>query len=151
MSTENHDNAAVSLDDDTPPVLALMRLVYQQWRSPALHVVTQLRVADALGDDSLTVEQLAEKTGSHAPSLYRLLRALARIGIFTELDGFSFANNVRSQPLRSDAPGSVSEIALMTCGLMHGAFTELVHTVRTGEPGFERAYGMPMWRHLTEQ
>jgi hypothetical protein len=41
--------------------------------------------------------ELAQATGCHAPSLYRLLRALARIGVFVELDGQCFANNALSQ------------------------------------------------------
>jgi hypothetical protein len=39
----------------------------------------------------------------------------------------------------------------MTCGLMWGALSELLHSVRTGQPGFDQAYGMPMWRYLTER
>jgi hypothetical protein len=151
MPAENDDSPAMPLADETLPALHLMRLMYQQWRSPALHAAVQLRIADVLSDGSLTAAELAEKTGSHAPSLYRLLRALAHIGVFTELDGPRFTNNAQSHLLRSDVAGSVADITMMTCGLMHGALTELAHTVRTGEPGFSRAYGMPMWQHLTEQ
>lgn len=93
---------------------------------------------------------MAETTGCHAPSLYRLLRALTRIGVFAELDGSRFANSALSQLLRTGVSGSVSVMAAMGSGLMRGALGELVHTVRTGQPGFERVYGMPLWRCVTE-
>ena len=133
------------------PLGALMQLLYQQWRSPAVYAATHLGIADLLGDGSRSVAQLAEVTGCHAPSLYRLLRALARIGVFVELDGQRFANSALSQLLRTDVSGSMAAMAAMTAGLMRGALGELVHSLRTGQPGFERAYGMPMWRYVTER
>ncbi|MGH3782649.1 MAG: methyltransferase family protein, partial [Pseudonocardiaceae bacterium] len=57
------------------PRLALVQLLYQQWRSPAIHVATRLGIAEVLADGSLTVAELAEATGANAGSLYRLLRA----------------------------------------------------------------------------
>jgi Dimerisation domain len=126
-----------------------MQLLYEQWRSPAVYAAVQLGIADVLGDGSRTVAQLAEATGAHAPSLYRLLRALARIGVFVELDGQCFGNSAVSQLLRTDVSGSMAAMAAMTSGLMRGALGELVHSVRTGQPGFERAFGMPMWRYAT--
>jgi hypothetical protein len=132
------------------PLGALMQLLYEQWRSPAVYAATQLGIADVLGDGTLTVTELAKATGCYAPSLYRLLRALACIGVFVELDGERFANSALSQLLRTDVSGSVSTMAAMTCGLMRSAPGELVHSVRTGQPGFERVYGLPMWRYVTE-
>lgn len=137
-------------DDSAPPLLALMRLLYQHWQSPAIHAATELGIADLLADGCRTVTELAESTGAHSPSLYRLLRALARIGVFTELDGPRFANSELSHLLRAEVSGSVSAMAAMTSGLMGGALGELLHSVRTGQPGFHKAYGMPMWRYLTE-
>ncbi|MGH3779324.1 MAG: methyltransferase [Pseudonocardiaceae bacterium] len=133
------------------PRLALVQLLYQQWRSPAIHVVTRLGIAEVLADGSLTVAELAEATGAHAGSLYRLLRALARIGIFIECDGSRFANSELSELLRSDVSGSLSAMAAMTSGLMRGALGGLLHSVQTGQPGFDQAFGMPMWRYLTER
>ncbi|MEV0122287.1 methyltransferase [Streptomyces sp. NPDC050703] len=79
------------------------------------------------------------------------MRALAHIGVFTRLDETHFANNAESRLLRSDVSDSVADMVMTTCGLMHGAFTELLHTVRTGEPGFGRAHGVPMWAYLSER
>lgn len=119
------------------PRWALMRLLYQQWRSPAVYAAVRLGIADSLGDGSRTVAQLAEATGAHTPSLYRLLRALARIGVFVELDGQCFGNSAVSQLLRTDVSGSMSAMAAMTCGLMRGALGELLHSVQTGDLAVE--------------
>jgi hypothetical protein len=77
----------------TPPQQALGNLINQLWKTQAIHVADRLHLAEALADGTHTVARLAEMTGTHAPSLYRLLRALASIGIFTELDGSHFANS----------------------------------------------------------
>jgi DNA-binding IclR family transcriptional regulator len=61
-----------------------------------------------LADGSCVGPELAEATGTHAPSLYRLLRALARIGIFIECDGSRFAHSELSQLLRSDLSVSLT-------------------------------------------
>jgi len=149
MRIEDDDDLAGS-SSGVVPLGALMQLLYQQWRSPAVDAATQLGIADVLGDGSYTVAELAEATSCHAPSLSRLLRALARIGVFVELDGQRFANSALSQLLRTDVSGSLSAMAAMTSGLMRGAWGELMHSVQTGQPGFERAYGMPMWRYVSE-
>lgn len=137
-------------DDEAPLLPELMQLLHQQWRQPAVYVAARLGIADLLADGSHTVSELAGMTGAHAPSLYRLLRALARIGIFTELDGLRFANSELSSLLRCGVPGSLAAMT-MTSDLMRGAFGELLHSVQTGEPGFEKAYGVPMWQYLAER
>ena len=151
MSTQIDDHDWAGSPNGVLPLWALMQLLYQHWRSPALYAATRLGIADALGDGTRTVTELAQATGTHASSLYRLLRALARIGVFAELDGQCFANSARSQLLRTEVSGSVSAMAGMTSGLMRGALGELLHSVRTGQPGFEQVYGTPMWRYVSEQ
>jgi hypothetical protein len=84
----------------TPPPLMLRQLLIQLWKPQAIHVAARLRLAEELAEGPRTAAQLAEATGTHAPSLYRLLRALARIGIFIELDGSRFANSELSHFLR---------------------------------------------------
>lgn len=135
----------------TPPQQALGNLVNQLWKPQAIHVAAQLHLAEALADGPRTVAQLAEMTGTHAPSLYRLLRALARIGIFTELDGSHFANSELSHFLRPDVPRSLYWMAATYVDWMWPAWGELLHSVRTGEPGFDKIHEMPIWRYFTER
>jgi O-methyltransferase domain len=132
----------------TPPSLVLMRLLCQVWKPQAVHVAAQLHIAELLANGPRTVAELAEVTGTHAPSLYRLLRALSRIGIFAELDGSHFVNNELSQLLRPGVPGSLSMLGAMS--MERPAWSELLHSVQTGEPGFDKAYGMPMRQYFLE-
>lgn len=132
------------------PLLTLTRLLSQHWKWEAIHVAARLRIAEALADDSRTVDELAEITGTHPASLHRLLRALACIGLFAELDGSRFVNTELSQLLCPDIPGSFSGIAQVDRELMLRPWGELLHSVQTGEPGFDKAFGMPMWRYFAE-
>jgi O-methyltransferase domain/IclR helix-turn-helix domain len=129
----------------------LVRLLNELWKSRAIHVAVRLHLAEALANGPLSVAELAAETGSHAPSLYRLLRTLACIGIFTELHGSRFANSTLSHLLRPDVPGSMYAIAtMMSSDWWWRAWGELLHSVQTGEPGFNKAHGMSMWRYFAE-
>jgi C-methyltransferase len=94
----------------------------------------------------MTVEELAERTGTHPPSLYRLLRALAGIGVFVEADGRRFASNELGALLQT---GRMRAGCLMMHSRWHDrAWGELLHSVQTGESGFERAHGEPLFSWL---
>jgi hypothetical protein len=74
----------------TPPSPAnihLMQLTTVYWTSRCLHVVAELGVADALGDQPQPTEALANVTGTHPHALYRVLRLLDSVGIFELKDG----------------------------------------------------------------
>jgi O-methyltransferase len=136
--------------DAAPPLMVWLHLLSQQWKWEVIHTAARLHIAEELADGPRTLPELAEKTGTHAPSLYRLLRALACIGLFTELDGSRFVNTELSQLLRPEVPGSISALVTISRDLMSRPWEELIHTVRTGEPGFDKAYGMPIWRYFAE-
>jgi hypothetical protein len=131
--------------------MTLMRLFSQHWKLEAIYVAARLHIAEALADDSRTVAELAEITGTHPPSLHRLMRALACIGLFAELDGSRFVNTELSHLLRPEVAGSFYGMAQMDRDLMLRPWAELLYSVRTGEASFDKAYGMPMWRYFTER
>jgi hypothetical protein len=131
--------------------MALMQLLSQYWKFEAIYVAARLHIAEALADGPRTVAKLAEITGTHPPSLHRLLRALACIGLFAELDGSRFVNTELSQLLRPEVTGSISGMARMDRDLMLRPWAELLYSVQTGEPGFNKAYGMSMWRYFAER
>src|SRR5947208_1345849 len=93
--------------------LKMIDLLNGMWASRAIQVAAQLGIADLLKDGASTVTELAEATGTHAPSLYRLLRALASLALFAEVAPNTFANTALSQTLRSEQPGSARAMALM--------------------------------------
>lgn len=115
--------------------------------SQALHVAATLGIADLLDGGPRSVGDLAESAGTDAPALSRLLRALASIGVFTEIDG-AFCLTPAAAPLRSGVPGSVRAWA-MNIGQPYfwQSWGHLLHSVRTGEPAFPSLYGMSAWEY----
>ena len=70
--------------DELSPRDALLRMTNAFQVSQAIHVAATLGIADLLKDGPRGADELAEAAGAHAPTLYRLLRALAGVGVFTE-------------------------------------------------------------------
>lgn len=113
----------------------------------ALHVAAELRIADHLADGPADTARLARDTGTHEPSLYRLLRLLASVGIFTETAPGTFATTPKANALRSDLPGSLRPFVLHTLGVLYPAWGEMAQSVRTGEEAFTAAFGEPVWEY----
>jgi hypothetical protein len=105
-------------------------------------------VADLLRDSPCSSDDLAVACGAHAPTLYRLLRALASVGVFTELDGHRFALTPLAELLRSDAPGSMRALGRMYGSEQYRAWGELLESVRTGQPAFDRTFGASYFDYL---
>ena len=93
---------------DVPPGQQLDHMIVGYWISQAIYAAAKFGIADQLKDGPRTVDDLAAETQTHAPSLYRLLRALASVGVFTEESDHQFALTPMAELLRSDVPGSIS-------------------------------------------
>jgi O-methyltransferase domain len=123
------------------PAEAILGLSTAYWASRCLHLVAELGVADALGDEPLTAEALAPALGVQADPLGRVLRCLTNHGVFEMADG-KFAHNAASRLLRSDGRPSLRALSRMMGLKMHwDAYGQLEHTLRTGKPGVDRAAG----------
>jgi hypothetical protein len=118
------------------------------WLSTSLYVAAKLGLADLVKDGPRTVQDLAESTGAHGRSLYRLLRALASVGVFAEDDQGRFGLTALAERLRSDVPGSQHALALMMGEEHYRAWGELEHSIRTGQNAFEKVYGKGIFDYL---
>lgn len=78
-----------------------MRLTNGYQVSQAIHVAAELRLADSIGDEPVTADEIAPRVGAHARSLYRLLRAL---WILRETDDKRFVGSPMSNLLRTEHP-----------------------------------------------
>jgi len=127
----------------------MVRMAYGGLVAQAVYVAAKLGVADQLRQGPVGAEDLARRTGAHAPSLYRLLRALAALGVFEQREDGTFSLTPLGATLCSDGPESVRDAVIMAGDPMfHRASGELVHTVRTGEPAFEHVFGASFFEHL---
>lgn len=128
----------------------LSGLIHGYWKSQAVYVAAKLRIADLLAERSRTTDELADETGAHSRSLFRVLRALASIGIFVEEDDGRFSMTPLAEPLRSDVPGSKWAMAVMMGEEHFHVWGDLIFTVETGLTAFDRIYGMPIFEFLSD-
>ena len=134
---------------EMPPQARLMQMVMGFIVSQAISVASKLYIADQLAGGAKTVAELAAATGTHEPSLYRLMRALSSVGIFHKDEDGRFSNTSLSEFLRSDHPESMRGAAHMICDREHWhAHGNMLHSVRTGETAFDHTFGMPIFPYL---
>lgn len=115
-----------------------------------VHTLAELGVADVVADGPLGIDTLAEKTGADADSLYRVLRCAASVGIFVEGPTRTFGLTPLADGLRSDNPNGVLPLVKYNnIELTHRPFDEILHSVRTGEPSFERTLGVSFPDYLS--
>lgn len=133
------------------PSDALRRMLHGYQVSQALYVAATLGIADLLVSGARSAEELAEQVGAHGPTLYRLLRLLASLGVFAEDDAGLFVLTPLAQCLRSGVPGSQRDWAIMVCGpSFWSSWGDLLTSVRTGEVAFPRVHGMDRWEYLAQ-
>lgn len=134
---------------EPPPPVRMVELLGGFRISQALYAAAALGVADQLVVGPAPVKALAERAGVHAPSLHRLLRTLASVGVFTEPEPGVFALTPLGQTLTSGQPGSMRDLAIMWMETHYAPFAELIHAVRTGRPAAEHLYGEPFFAWLS--
>ena len=126
----------------------LNRLLQSAALSRALCTIAEMGVADHVAPGSpQPVAALAAATGAHERSLHRVLRYMASHGVFQETVAGSFDHTPLSQVLRGDAEGSYRDAARLFHRLFP-AWDGLDHAVRTGEPGFNKVFGQPVFDHV---
>ncbi len=118
------------------------------WISQAIYAAAKFGVADHLKDGPRTIEQLAADTSTNADALYRLLRALASIGIFAEGPPRQFSLTPMAEALQSDIPGSKRALALMSGDEQFRAWAEIDYSIQTGKKAFDKVFGKPIFEYL---
>ena len=131
------------------PTAEMLGLLSGYWYSQALYVMAELGIADRLADGPRTAQSLADDTRCDAGALYRFLRALASAGLLEETTPRTFTSTPLSETLRSDRPDSLRSVARLGGHPLHWqAWGRLLHSVRTGEPGFDAANGRGFFEAL---
>jgi len=100
----------------------MLQMIQGFWMSRAIYVAAKLGIADLLKDGPKSPQELAQATGSHAPSLYRVLRALQSVGVFAEDDRENH----------------------------YPAWEKVLNSVKTGTIAFNHVYGASKWQYMTE-
>ena len=133
------------------PQEVLMQMITGYWVSSAVYVAAKLALPDKVASGPRPIDELADETSTHAPSLYRLMRALASLGIFDESSPRTFKLGPLGQFLRTGGPGSMRSMALFQGAVPHRqAWNGLLHAVTTGDNGFEKVHGKGIFEFFKE-
>jgi hypothetical protein len=127
---------------------AMQELTNGYWLTQMIYVAAKLGIADLLHDGPKPIDRLAESTDTHAPSLHRLMRALAGVGVFSENEDGEFETTAMGRALASGSPGALRSRAILNGEAWYAAWGGLLHSVRTGETAFDHLTGMPFFEHL---
>lgn len=130
------------------PIESVMSLLNGYRLSQAVSVATRLGIPDLLADGPKTPEQLAALTSAKADRLYQLLRTSASRGVFTEDEAGRFSNTPMSECLRTGVAGPARTTALLLGEVFYPIFSELMHSVKTGTPAFDRMFGQPFFDYV---
>jgi O-methyltransferase domain/Dimerisation domain len=133
---------------DFPPQLVLQQLIQGFQVTQGIYIAAKLGIADLLKDGPRTSEELAQMTGTHAPSLYRVLRMLTAVDLLAEGETHSFALTPLGMYLQTGVPGSMRDTVLIYADKpVWQVWGNLLHSVETGEPSFEHVFGLPLFEY----
>lgn len=130
------------------PDLQAMYHASGPWIGQTLYVAAHLGLADLLGDDPRQIGDIAKATASDEDALYRFCRALTALGMLAEHPGKSFTLREAGKVLRQDAADGFRDGVLLQSGAVFRAWGDVLHTVRTGRPAFDKALGMNYFEFL---
>jgi SAM-dependent methyltransferase len=130
-----------------PPGAIIAGMARAHRETQMIYAAAELGLADLLAAGPRAAAELAAATGAHAPSLRRLLRALAAFGVVAEEEDGRFALTAEGERLRADVPGSLRSMVLDFGGLAYATWAEFPHAVRTGGSAHERVHGMTVWEY----
>ena len=130
------------------PSAELTRLINGFQISQALYVAALLGVADHLKDGPKSADVVARACDAHPRSLYRLMRALAAVGVFHENDDMEFSLTPVGFCLTSDAVETRRNWArfIGRPGAWH-AWGNLLHSIKSGEGAYQVTHGMDSWSY----
>ena len=131
------------------PQSTVRQMLNASWVWHTVHAMAALGLADQLAAGPRTIAELATATGTHAPTLARLLRTLASLGFCATDDKGRVLLTPHGEILRTDAPDSMRDYVL-ALGAPHveRAWDGLPEAVRAGEAAFPRVHGRDFWDYL---
>src|SRR5260221_494443 len=146
MSSEPLESTAA-----LPPHAQLIQMASGYWISKIVYAAAKLGLADHLTAGPKSAVDLAGPTGTQAAALHRLMRSLAGLGLLTQVDEQRFTVTPLGTALQAGAPGAARSSVLTLAGPSFvAAFEQIMHSLETGDTGFEKAMGMPIFDYLSQ-
>ncbi|MEZ5343962.1 MAG: methyltransferase [Pyrinomonadaceae bacterium] len=146
MNTNNQAAAA-----QISPVETMLQMMSGFWVSRGIYVAAKLGISDHLHSGEKSAAELADLTDTNPDALYRVLRMLAMVGIYSQDEESRFSLTPLSELLLSDIPGSLRFGAIAEMGEIHyESWGNLMHSVKTGEIAFDNKFGMNVWEYFEQ-
>ena len=129
----------------------LMQFATGYMVTAALHGVTKLGIPDLLKGGAKSSADLAREAKANEDALFRVMRALASIGVFREVMARTFALTPVSELLCTGSKGSLREMVLwMGDGMHFKTYPEMGHALRTGETVVEKVFGVSCFEYFAK-
>lgn len=122
--------------------------LYGSWVAQTVYAAARLKLADLVAEGAGDVSVLAKRAEVNPDALYRLMRALASVGIFSEESPRRFAVTPLAECLRSDGGDSVRDLALFYGNEVYRSYGRILDSIRTGTPAFDTEYGQTLWERM---
>jgi len=144
-------DSATAVETGLPAHVQLIQMCAGAWVASGLYAAAKLGLADHLANGPRSALDLAPVTGTHAPTLHRFLRTLAGFGILAEGDGQRFALTPLGEALKTGAPGAARSTLIAFGGpAFWRSWEEILYSLETGKPGFDKVWGMPVFDYLAQ-
>jgi hypothetical protein len=148
MASQELD-AEIPLDDASAAKAFVQDVAGHILLARALGIAAELCIADLVAESPRSIASLADETGTHPESLYRLLRMLGSHGVFAETPDGMIRSTPRADILRRDHPDSLHDLLSHTWQNIHwDTFRELPEAIRTGGIAFDQAFGQGFFDYL---
>jgi hypothetical protein len=117
-----------------------------------LYAAAELGSADELQSGPKSAAELSGPMKLHSPSLHRLMRALASLGILAEREAQRFELTPLGEALKSGASNSARS-TLRAFGSLHfqRSWQHFKYSLQTGKTGMEKERGVPLFDYLAER
>jgi hypothetical protein len=139
------------MSDQKTSTPSLHDTVFGYMPAQIVHVAARLGIADHLASGAMTSAELAALTETHTPSMHRLLRSLACLGVVAEIEPDRFRLEPAGAPLQTETPDSIRALVMLFCSdVVWRSWGELEYSVRTGQPAWERVTGMTLFEYFAQ-
>ena len=134
------------MNKELPPPAQMFHMITGYWISQAVGTAAKLGISDQLVEGPRSSTQVAEAVGADPAALFRLMRMLASVGVFTMDHQERYALTPLGETLRSNVPGSVRNFAIAETATGHWLpWGKMYEAITTGKPMCQSALGMELW------
>jgi len=135
-----------------PPPTVVLGFVTGMWAAQAVATVTRLGIPDQLARYPRSASELATVVGASPTALYRLLRAVAAVGVLRADAQGRFSLTPVGECLRSDVNESMRSLLIAEMApAQWRPWGNLEERVRRDKPSIKSALSTPAWDRMNSQ